>query len=99
MHLVWDIERSPGGNTPRSVSALRFRLSTKAYHPFHSPFVVAFPIRFPSLFDDENSVLESRMPVFAKLKIRIEAASAEMEVGEIRQQGIFSEIVEQQAAR
>jgi hypothetical protein len=51
------------------------------------------------LFDDENSVLESRMPVFARLKVRIEAVSAEMEVVEIRQQGIFSETAEQQAAR
>lgn len=51
------------------------------------------------MFDDENSVLESRMPVFARLKVRIEAASAEMEVGEIRQQVIFSETAEQQAAR
>jgi len=39
------------------------------------------------------------MPVFARLKVRIEAASAEMEVGEIRQQVIFSETAEQQAAR
>ena len=29
------------------------------------------------------------MPVFARLKVRIEAASTEMEVGEIRQQVIF----------
>jgi hypothetical protein len=51
------------------------------------------------LFDSENSVLESRIPVFARLKVRIEAASTETEVGEIRQQGNFSEIAEQQAAR
>lgn len=51
------------------------------------------------MFDGENSVLESRMPVFARLKVRIETASAEMEVSETRQQGVFSEIAEQQAAR
>ena len=36
------------------------------------------------MFDDKNSVLERRMPVFARLKVRIEAASAEMDVGETR---------------
>ena len=51
------------------------------------------------MFDDENSVLESRMPVFARLKVRIEAASTEMEVGEIRQQVIFLETAEQQGRK
>ena len=51
------------------------------------------------MFDGEDPVLGSRMSVFARLKVRIEAASAEMEVGETRQQGVFSEIAEQQAAR
>jgi len=50
------------------------------------------------LFDDENSVLKPRMPVFARLKVRIEAAMTEMEVGETRQQGFFSETAERQAA-
>ena len=51
------------------------------------------------MFDDENSVLESRVPVFARLEVRIEAASAEMEVGEIRQQVIFLETAEQQGRK
>ena len=51
------------------------------------------------MFDDENSVLESRIPVFARLKVRIEAASTEMEVGEIRQQVIFLETAEQQVRK
>ena len=72
----------------RTVSALKFRLSTKAYHPFHSPFVVAFPIRFPSLFD-ENSVLESRMPAFARLKVRIEEQGRKWKLVRLVNKGFF----------
>ena len=73
----------------RTVSALKFRLSTKAYHPFHSPFVVAFPIRFPGLFDDENSVLESRMPAFARLKVRIEEQGRKWKSVRLVNKGFF----------